>query len=245
MLQLLPRSRDARICIGRVGPLWLGRYEIPLASRFTHLYCLGASGQGKSRFLEHLLVQDIVAGRGVGLVDPHTDLARDTLAHLLSIGYFDRPDALKRVIYFDPTRTDYVIPFNILAAPYDPYTVAQHVIEAFRRTWPQALEEAPRFASIALHALLVLIKTNQSLIALAPLLTDRAFREQLLERADDAQAAAFFHDRYERWGREAPLMTESLMNKVDAFCLNPYLNHIPGATENRLDFRAIMDREQV
>src|SRR5947208_9611356 len=94
----------------------------------------------------------VISNRGVGLVDPHHDLARDTLLHLISDGYFRDPQAFKRVIYFDPTRTDYVIPFNILKLPYEPYTIATQVIEAFKRTWPHSLEEAPRFTSIATFA---------------------------------------------------------------------------------------------
>jgi hypothetical protein len=245
MFPLLSRTRDERVCLGRVGPLWLKRYEIPISHRFTHLYCIGASGQGKSRFLEHLLVQDIVAGRGIGLVDPHTDLARDTLAHLLSVGYFDDPEAFKRVIYFDPTRSDYIIPFNILAAPYDPYTVAQHVIEAFRRTWPQALEEAPRFTNIALAALLVLIETGQTLVEMPLLLTSKDYREQLLVSVRNPDLVGYFHDRFDKWDREAAAMAESVLNKVTAFTFNPHLKRILGASENRLDFRAIMDGEQV
>src|SRR5574341_391014 len=110
--QLLPRSQT--IQLGRIGPLSLFPYCIPVSARHTHCYCIGTTGQGKSKFLESLLVQDILAGRGCGLVDPHTDLARDTLAHLAAVGIFRNPQAFDRVIYFYPTRADYVIPFNIL-----------------------------------------------------------------------------------------------------------------------------------
>src|SRR2546426_11537542 len=113
MLQLLPRSRDDSVCLGRVGPLWLQKFSLPVEERHTHLYCIGTTGQGKSKFLENLLVQDILAHRGAGLCDPHSDLARDTLSHLASAGYFRDPEAFERVIYFDPTRSDYVLPFNI------------------------------------------------------------------------------------------------------------------------------------
>src|SRR5437867_10663963 len=122
MFFFLPKSKEEVVRLGRVGPLWLMPYSIPLSERDTHLYVIGSTKGGKSKFLEHLIVSDICAGRGVGLVDPHHDLARDTLLHLISSGYFLDPSAFERVIYFDPTRTDYVIPFNILTLPYEPYT---------------------------------------------------------------------------------------------------------------------------
>src|SRR5262249_46512705 len=155
------------------GLLWLFPHDIPVAARHTHLYVIGSSGSGKSKFLEQLIVSDILQGRGVGLVDPHTDLARDTLAHLMSVGFFDDPSACQRVIYFDPTRADFTLPFNVLKSQFPPYTVVQMVIEAFRRTWPAALAEAPRFSNIALAALLVLIETRQSLVEMPLLLTDK------------------------------------------------------------------------
>ncbi len=97
--------------LGRVGPFGLLPYYIPGQARTTHMYVIGITGQGKSKFLENLIVGDIRAGRGCGLVDPHADLAQDTLAHLLSVGFFRNPESFKQIIYFDPTRTDYIIPF--------------------------------------------------------------------------------------------------------------------------------------
>src|SRR5215212_6457955 len=97
--------------LGRVG--WLP-YRIPNAARDTHLYCIGSSGMGKSKFLESLFVNDVLAGRGCGLVDPHGDLARDVLANLMTRKYFDEPGALKRVIYVDPAHPQFTVPFNVL-----------------------------------------------------------------------------------------------------------------------------------
>src|SRR5215216_4236516 len=100
----LSRSAGSMVCLGTHGSFGLKKYSLPVEERHTHLYSIGTTGQGKSKFLENLLVQDILAGRGCALVDPHTDLARDTLTHLSSIGYFDNPQNFERVIYFDPTR---------------------------------------------------------------------------------------------------------------------------------------------
>ncbi len=233
------------IVLGRIGPLGALPFAIPTAARHTHCYCIGTTGQGKSKFLESLIVQDILAGRGCGLVDPHTDLARDTLAHLVSKDYFQDSDTLNHVIYFDPTRADYVIPFNILKSNLHPYTIAQQVIEAFRRTWPRALEEAPRFTNIALATLLVLIETGQSLIEMPRVLVDKNFRETLLVQICDPQLVDFFRTRFSQWGRETAAMIESVLNKVTAFTFNPHLRNCLGASENRLDFRAIMDEGKV
>jgi hypothetical protein len=39
------------------------------------MHVMGASGQGKSKFLEHCIREDILAGHGVCLIDPEGDLS--------------------------------------------------------------------------------------------------------------------------------------------------------------------------
>jgi len=55
----------------------------------------------------------------------------------------------------------------------------------------------------------------------------------------------FFHDRYDCWAREAPLMRESTLNEIGAFSLNPRLKLMLGQRANHLDFKAIMDEGRI
>ena len=50
--------------------------------RRQHLYTVGKSGTGKTTFLHNLIVQDICSGQGVGVIDPHGDLASDLLDYI-------------------------------------------------------------------------------------------------------------------------------------------------------------------
>src|SRR5437868_3677860 len=54
------------------------------ADRRQHVYCVGQTGTGKTTLLRSLILQDIYAGRGVGVIDPHGDLAHDLLDHIPS-----------------------------------------------------------------------------------------------------------------------------------------------------------------
>jgi len=182
-----------------------------------------------------------MAGRGCGMLDPHSDLARDLMSQLAADGFFEHLVNQQRVIFFDPARTDYFIPFNVLDTGDPPYTTAVNIIEAFRRTWPESLREAPRFTNILLASLLVLIANRLTLVDLPRLLTDKKFRENLLDQVNDPELISVFHDRMDRWGREEPLILESVLNKVSALTLNPILRTILGQRENKLNFRRIMD----
>lgn len=76
------------------------------------------------------------------------------------------------------------------------------------------------------------------------LLTDSRFRARLLEQVTNPELRSFWLDRYEQWGREAPVIIESVLNKVTAFTLNPHLRSILGAKQNSLNFRR-MDEGKV
>ena len=210
------------------------------------MYVIGMSGKGKSKFLESCLYQDIAADRGCGLIDPHSLLADDVLRLLITQKVLDNPDKSDRFIYVDPARTDYVVPFNVLAIEGEhPYDIAATVLEAFRRTWPECLKEAPHFSNVVTASLIVLIRNELTLMHMPRLLTDMDFRENCLAQVTDNNVIEFFHDRYDRWGREAPVLRESTLNKIGAFSLNPRLKLMLGQKANHLDFRAIMDKGKI
>jgi len=120
------------------------------------MYVIGMSGKGKSKLLEYCLYQDIAAGRGCGLIALHSLLADDLLRLLITRGVLAKPDIRHRLIYVDLARTDYVIPFNVLATQAaHPYDIAAAVLEAFRRTWSECLKEAPHLSNVVTTALIV------------------------------------------------------------------------------------------
>lgn len=242
--RLLRPNADA-LELGRTGPLPIfSRYRVPARTRRAHMYVIGITGKGKSKLLEHCLVQDAGAGRGCVLIDPHSDLAGDTLRSCLSQGLLSPGDA-SRVIYFDPTRRDYILPFNVLATGDDSYATAQRVVEAFRRTWPESLREAPHFSNVATAALITLAENRLTLIDMHRLLVDQSWRGALLQNVSNPEVVHFFRDRYDRWGRDAPALRESTLNKVAAFAFNPSLRLVLGQRQNRLDLRNVMDEGQV
>lgn len=234
------------LVLGRSGPLPLfPNIRLSHHARTGHMYVVGKTGKGKSKFLQSCLFQDIAAGRGCGVIDPHSDLVADLLWALSVRGILDYPAQRERIVYVNPADHRYIIPFNVLQTPGAPYEVAQNVIEAFCRTWPESLREAPHFSNVMLHALLLLIRSQQTLVDLPRLLLNKPFREEILTAVGDASLTAFFHGRYDAWERRSPEMRESTLNKVTALTLNPHLKLMLGQGENRLDFRQMMDEGKV
>ena len=73
---------------------------------------IGATGTGKSTLLLSLIRQDIEAGRGIGLIDPHGDLVEEVLASIPEHRHGD-------VVLFDPSDEERPVGFNILRAHSD------------------------------------------------------------------------------------------------------------------------------
>src|SRR5581483_402445 len=70
-------------------------FGLSLDDRRRHIFAIGRTGTGKSTLLRNLLVQDIAAGRGLMLLDPHGDLAEELLDYV-------PPSRIEDVIYVAP-----------------------------------------------------------------------------------------------------------------------------------------------
>src|SRR5258707_8427542 len=104
-------------------------FGIDVPERRQHVYAIGQTGAGKSTLLRNLILQDIEAGRGVGLIDPHGDLASEVID---SIPAWRTGD----VVYFDPSASD-PLAINLFRATADDnwHLVASGIISAFKKIW--------------------------------------------------------------------------------------------------------------
>jgi hypothetical protein len=188
--------------------------------------------------------QLILQGQGVAIVDPHADLAHDVLALLLQAGYFRRNDARRKVLYVDFSNREAALPFNVLRQPYPVDEVARMIVEACSRAWPALADgQAPQFENILLASIPVLIANDLPLTAMTRLLSDRPYRERLLRQVTDPQIVSFFHQRFDHWGREAPLLVESALRRIFLLTYSPTLRAALSQRENALNFRQLMDAQ--
>lgn len=241
--------RAEGVPFGRVGDGWRAS-TLTLSTRelATHLHVIGVSGSGKSRFLAGLFLAMLRLGMPVTLVDPHGDLARLVLAHLVNGGFYKNTAAYDRLLYLDipgALKAGRYLPFNVLTGERDPHRVARNVLEALRRAWP-TLDGgvAPAFENAVLAGTFVLAQHGLPLPLLHDLLVDTAWRNRLLRDIDDEAVVGFFHERYDRWGRQQPLLVESTLRRVFLLAFSPVLRYSLAQAENTLDFRHIFQRNQ-
>ena len=77
--------------------------KIAEEDRTTHFYVIGATGTGKTKFLEYLIQQDVNKENGFGVIDPHGDLIEDIKGYI-ALQYADRRKIISdRIVLIDPT----------------------------------------------------------------------------------------------------------------------------------------------
>lgn len=208
--------------------------------RRRHLLLLGKTGMGKSTLLLHLLSSDIAAGRGVGLIDPHGDLAEAVLRSIPSPRTND-------VVLFDAGDLEHPPAFNPLDCP-DPRMrplLAAGLVSSFKRVFGDSW--GPRLEHILRNSVLAMLDVpGTTLVSLQRMLSDAGFRGDIVHRSNDPIVRGFWEREFA--GMPARLQAEALspvQNKVGHFVSNPILRHIVGQPKSRLDLRRIMDAGKV
>jgi hypothetical protein len=233
---------------GRIGR-WYRPYPFIMGGKYLrhHKHVIGLTGSGKSKLLSDMASQLIMQGKGVAVIDPHSDLSTDILIYLYQAGYFKDPKAYEKFLYIDFGIQDgkrsptHFVPFNILKQSYDKYYVARGIVEAVKRVWPYLQESAPNFENVLLHAVLVLIENKLPLTYINKLLTNQSYRMKLLENVTDEMVVDFFLTRFDSWKYEQALKRESTLNKTTLMTLPPVLRYSLGSRDNLMDFRRIID----
>src|SRR5207253_4839822 len=140
-MHVLPTANH-RLSVGHYGT-WPFRRRLRLTrdEYLTHLHCIGKSKSGKSNFLAYIVPRLILSGIGVTVIDPHGDLARLILSHLVAYDFFHYPSAFDNLLYLDIATADnsgMYLPFNVLKQPHmRADAIASNVREAFHRAWPE------------------------------------------------------------------------------------------------------------
>ncbi|HWD38302.1 MAG TPA: DUF87 domain-containing protein [Fimbriimonas sp.] len=215
-------------------------YDRPLTlspeDRRQHLYVIGKSGVGKSNLLRNLILQDIEAGKGVGLIDPHGDLAADILDHI--------PGHLsKRVVYFDPSDVDFPLALNVLGnVPHSLRPLAASgIVSVFKNAWSEFW--GPRLEYILLATISALLDCNNvSLLGVQRMLSEDRFRAWVVDQVKDPMVRHFWRHEFENY--EKRFLQEAIapiQNKVGQLLMSPQLRNILGQVRGKFDARFLMD----
>jgi hypothetical protein len=216
-----------------------GNDRLTSGQRATHTYVIGQPGTGKSRALESWIMQDIVAGRGVGVIDPHGDLFGRLVLRISDI-----PRVWEKVVIIDPCDPRWTVNFNPLAAIGD---ISQERLSLFLtdvmiKIWGLDTASSPRMIWLLTNTFLALASLRLSLLDINRFLMDTPFRESLLPRIYNHQVRAFFEYEFPKNPGAIHQWVTPVLNKIGGLIFDPDIRPLL-AKNARIDFRSLMDDE--
>ena len=211
-------------------------FGIKQADRLSHIFEVGKTGVGKSTMLELLAREDIDAGRGFALIDPHGDLTERMVAAVPAesrrqLVYLNAPDAAQPFGY-NPLRRvrEDLIPL-----------AASGLMETFRKLWPLAW--GVRMEHVLRSSIYALLEQEAATLPdILRLYADKPYRKAVTTRLRNPVVRAFWKDEFPAYQpRYQAEMVAPIRNKLGALLSDPTLYRILVCPKEELRFRRLMD----
>jgi hypothetical protein len=215
----------------------VGQVAIPADIRARHCYIAGATGTGKSTLLANMMVQDIAAGHGVGLLDPHGDLVKVILQHIPR-------NRVNDVVLFDASDIEFPFALNILEARDDVERerIVSETIMALERNFPTSW--GPRLEQILQYALRTVLHAipGATLADVERLLTDKEFRGEIVHQSTDPRLVTFWTTQFPSFPKNS---TDPVLNKLSVFLLDRHVRNIICQRRSAVDFDQLLNQGKI
>jgi len=216
------------------------KFGIKLDDRRKHIYVIGKTGMGKTALLTNMAIQDILAGRGIGFIDPHGEAAEELLEYIPK-------HRINDVVYFNPADIDYPIAFNVMERvnPEHRHLVSAGLMGVFKKIWPDVW--SARMEYILNNTILALLEyPNTTLLCVNRMLADPEYRKKVVEKITDPVVKSFWINEFARYTQAYEVeATAAIQNKVGQFISNPLIRNIIGQVKSKIDMREIMDEGKI
>jgi CxxC-x17-CxxC domain-containing protein len=216
------------------------KFGIKTDDRRRHMYLIGKTGMGKSTVQENMIVEDIRAGRGVAVVDPHGDLVEKVIKYIPN-------NRVNDVIYFNPSDMEFPISFNVVeqVEPHLRHLVGSGLIGIFQKLWADSW--GPRLEYILRNAILAILDyPGATLLAVTRMLSDKAFRKKVIEKIKDPVVKAFWVNEFAGYADKfASEAVSPIQNKVGQFLSSSLIRNIVGQVKSSIDLRKVMDDNKI
>ncbi len=218
--------------------------------RLHHTHVIGATGKGKSKFLELLLRKDIRSGQsGLCLLDPHGSLYDDIVQWAAQTC----PQLADRFILFNPAHeTEVVLGFNPIpsgSTQASDYTV-ETLVHACLKAWGQdSLDRTPRITRWLENVFFPVIENRLTLLETLPLLSTtgrhRDARRSLVANVHNEAVA----EDWEMFERSNVLQRQNLIegaaNRLRKFLRNAAIRNTLGQQDHAIDLERVMAENKI
>lgn len=221
--------------------------RIKKEDRERHFYIIGQTGTGKSSLMHNMIIQDIQAGEGVAVIDPHGDLIESVLPHVPK-------ERAEDVIYFDPGDVRRPMGLNMLEYdlrfPEQKSLIVNELLEIFNKLFNMSIAGGPMFEQYFRNATMLVMEDPESgntLLEIERVLADKAFRDHKLSRSKNIVIETFWRQIAEKAGGEQSLanMVPYVVSKFDTFLANEIMRPIIAQERSAFNMRDVMDQKKI
>lgn len=215
--------------------------RLPYEDRVTHVNLIGRTRVGKSTLIHHMVHQDIAAGKGVAVIDPHGDLIDTILTTSIP------KEREQDVVLFDTRDEEYPIGLNLLATQpgVSQEATAGYALVVMRKLFAEQWSGG-RMEIVLDAALRALVAAPETTVQDIPkFLLDPKFRRQILKHVTDPSTLDFWYDEYEL---ESPAQQKEfarpINHRIRKFYRDPIIRRIV-CQQSSLNVRNILDKGQI
>ena len=216
------------------------KFGIKTDDRRRHMYVVGKTGMGKTTLMENMVLNDIYAGHGVGVIDPHGDFAEKIINYI-------PPKRINDVVYFNPHDVDHPIGFNILETVNEDHKhlVAAGLMGIFKKIWVDMWSS--RMEYILNNTLLALLDyPGTTLLGINRMLAEPSYRKRIVRNIKDPVVKAFWVNEFasynDRYAQEA---VAPIQNKIGQFLSASVIRNIVAQVKSKIDIREIIDTKKI
>lgn len=220
-------------------------------TRTTSLHIIGAPGTGKTKFIEHLVREDIRRGSGVMLIDPHGHLFTSLCRWCEQIGIERR----RKILVLDPAAGDFAFSFNPLdyeryRGKGDEQMSVEFMVSAIFRAIAQAWREndpvkRPRLKRCLESTLVPLVERKLTLLETEQVLDisddGKLIREAFARETHNPAVAAMWRQFNVMRDAEFVEKFESTVNRLFEIWKAPPIRNIIGQSRRNIDFLKLMN----
>lgn len=229
-------------CGGNRLPIRMTRQQ-----RGRHLYVVGATGSGKTKFIEYLIQQDIQAWAksqcGMIVVDPHGTLFDSIMSWVAARGLLRLP-----IVPIDLRRGDWAVSYNVLRPrpSADPAVVVGNLATAIAHSWGQGdMNATPRLAKWLRTILATVYEHGATLADALQLLSNPEVRRAMTARLRDRFASAIWGSAQGLRPGEFLDQVESTVNRLAKFLANQMLRATLCQTGPSFDFSVALEKGSI
>lgn len=218
--------------------------SIGLDDRRKHIYVIGKTGTGKSVLLQDMAIQDIKAGHGVCVIDPHGDLIDEVIKYIPA-------ERAEDVIYFDPSDTERPMGLNLLEVYNEEqkHFMTTAIINLMYKLYdPQRTGIiGPRFEHAVRNAMLtVMSEEGSTFVEVVRVLTDAKYVQELLPKVSDPIVRRYWTDQIAQTSDfHKSEVLDYIVSKFGRFVTNKTMRNIIGQSKSAFDFRRVMDEGKI